>query len=824
MTRLRYALVSILVVCLGCLGGFFHEGPEYNEIIDSFYENISNRISSEKKIQLTVPANFEMKDHVSRLTGAFRATESGDAISNVILASMIDLKLSGRIDVPETWRKYMMSIRSSDVNPGAPSDSLKNGQLLSSLYNWCTNVGEFELHYQDSHWVRARIAEFGNVQPTRDVVRLAIRFHSLYVAWRGYRILTSMVSQMAIYQTVARITPLSLKTVASTSRGDRKLFEMIETFDDRLVSDNRQYYDKEEFHREINKIVPTPYQVDADYFPTCNHWVQFCARDHQVVTELITVAQEMAPFMTAHGSTFWEQLEIVAAEENLQPLMEAYRQLCEYFHKGVPFDELFEYYTLVSKISQEIKRFGDHIELEALRAQSAALHPLQTIDSISKAQVQSIKDQDESQLDEIAVFLLRGKANLVMNYAEEFLQEKRLGPVDKFIPHDRARRKQIEHIAFLLSDVMSTDYIIDIERVVHQIGFDVYHSSLPTVIKHKVSQFTNFLQEEIKERTATKAEKSHKGSKPARETLIEWDDDLSAALGSMKLIKPLANQLKAAKKDFKTASQGPGALTQEKCIEQFNLSVKMALDDYENSHIQPTFDFPLHENPEIWQAILRTTKRELGAIHQSNADILIKILSRIQRIVKNIPVFDRIYYTLERVKFNDRKWILRNVGNQWKANERRVEDHWKVNKQKMDEAEFSALNEIYMKIINNSKAKVISYETWRKKILPIFAVLPTDLVNVLGDIFADQSKGFLLNRLKPQYANFLTTQLHIRLRKPNPPKPNTDEKTSKELLLEELEQEVSSRRRSLEEAHLRLDQEAVAREFTQDMNRDGLIT
>ncbi|POW10373.1 hypothetical protein PSHT_08799 [Puccinia striiformis] len=142
----------------------------------------------------------------------------------------------------------------------------------------------------------------------------------------------------------------------------------------------------------------------------------------------------------------------------------------------------------------------------------------------------------------------------------------------------------------------------------------------------------------------------------------------------------------------------------------------------------------------------------------------------------------------------------------------------------MDEAEFSALNEIYMKIINNSKAKVISYETWRKKILPIFAVLPTDLVNVLGDIFADQSKGFLLNRLKPQYANFLTTQLHIRLRKPNPPKPNTDEKTSKELLLEELEQEVSSRRRSLEEAHLRLDQEAVAREFTQDMNRDGLIT
>ncbi|POW10384.1 hypothetical protein PSHT_08800 [Puccinia striiformis] len=433
-----------------------------------------------------------MKDHVSRLTGAFRATESGDAISNVILASMIDLKLSGRIDVPETWRKYMMSIRSSDVNPGAPSDSLKNGQLLSSLYNWCTNVGEFELHYQDSHWVRARIAEFGNVQPTRDVVRLAIRFHSLYVAWRGYRILTSMVSQMAIYQTVARITPLSLKTVASTSRGDRKLFEMIETFDDRLVSDNRQYYDKEEFHREINKIVPTPYQVDADYFPTCNHWVQFCARDHQVVTEL-------------------KKSNALVITLNLKPF-----------------------------------------------APNLALHPLQTIDSISKAQVQSIKDQDESQLDEIAVFLLRGKANLVMNYAEEFLQEKRLGPVDKFIPHDRARRKQIEHIAFLLSDVMSTDYIIDIERVVHQIGFDVYHSSLPTVIKHKVSQFTNFLQEEIKERTATKAEKSHKGSKPARETLIEWDDDLSAALGSMKLIKPLANQLKAAKKDFKTASQGPG--------------------------------------------------------------------------------------------------------------------------------------------------------------------------------------------------------------------------------------------------------------------------
>ncbi|POW06835.1 hypothetical protein PSTT_08683, partial [Puccinia striiformis] len=709
-----------------------------------------------------------MKDHVSRLTGAFRATESGDAISNVILASMIDLKLSGRIDVPETWRKYMMSIRSSDVNPGAPSDSLKNGQLLSSLYNWCTNVGEFELHYQDSHWVRARIAEFGNVQPTRDVVRLAIRFHSLYVAWRGYRILTSMVSQMAIYQTVARITPLSLKTVASTSRGDRKLFEMIETFDDRLVSDNRQYYDKEEFHREINKIVPTPYQVDADYFPTCNHWVQFCARDHQVVTELITVAQEMAPFMTAHGSTFWEQLEIVAAEENLQPLMEAYRQLCEYFHKGVPFDELFEYYTLVSKISQEIKRFGDHIELEALRAQSAALHPLQTIDSISKAQVQSIKDQDESQLDEIAVFLLRGKANLVMNYAEEFLQEKRLGPVDKFIPHDRARRKQIEHIAFLLSDVMSTDYIIDIERVVHQIGFDVYHSSLPTVIKHKVSQFTNFLQEEIKERTATKAEKSHKGSKPARETLIEWDDDLSAALAT-------CQSTQSRKERFQDGFTRPRALTHEKCIEQFNLSVKMALDDYENSHIQPTFDSHSMKTRRFGRPS-EDDKERTWSDPSIECRYFDQNLSRIQRIVKNIPVFDRIYYTLERVKFNDRKWILRNVGNQWKANERRVEDHWKI--------------------INNSKAK--SYLTRRG-----------------GKKYSQSSRH---NMQTFDY------QLHIRLRKPNPPKPNTDEKTSKELLLEELEQEVSSRRRSLEEAHLRLDQEAVAREFTQDMNRDGLIT
>lgn len=146
---------------------------------------------------------------------------------------------------------------------------------------------------------------------------------------------------------------------------------------------------------------------------------------------------------------------MLAAKENLKPLVEAYEQLCEFFRNGFPYDRLFDYYNLVSKISNQLKIFGDHEEKVLL-----GLARVQTRDmSISMAQAQSKKKGGQLMASELPMKVLQDKANLVMNYAEELHQARSLGPVIEFYPNVRAEKEQIarigESIAFRITSLLS---------------------------------------------------------------------------------------------------------------------------------------------------------------------------------------------------------------------------------------------------------------------------------------------------------------------------------------------------------------------------------
>ncbi|WAQ84952.1 hypothetical protein PtA15_5A525 [Puccinia triticina] len=553
-----------------------------------------------------------------------------------------------------------------------------------------------------------------------------------------YRISSTMVAQMAIYQSIGNLPPLTAADLESIPHEDSSLLEIMQAFD-RLVSRNHRFESAENFNREVAKVIPIPYHLQLDFFPVCDHWVRSSGeREYHVVSQLIEVCQEMAPSMAAHGPLFWQQLERLAVLEDLMPLYEAYQQLCDFFQKGVPFDRLFEYYKLVSKISSSLKSFGD-------------FHG-NTHSSISMPRSQAT-NKDGMVLTEQFEFetpVLKHKANLLMNYAEELHQARSLGLTPEFHPNIRAEKEQIERI-----DILSANDGIKLSDVVDQLGSDVFRTSLPGVIKHKLSQFAQFIKDEMQELTAS----TNPASKSAkmREILKEWDPHLSAALKEgVKINESLPEQLIYAVKRFKL-SQKP---TYEEKLEEYNRLVRLAIIKCENYHIYPSTIFRLHETPIVWQAMLRTTEREFATVDKLNAEILIERLSRTQRIVTNIPLFDRIYYALDEVNASERNTILQSVEERIKKWKTPTEEF----KRAMKSEEYETLTRIFTQIRRSWKTKA-RYEDWRRKLNPTLPSFPSDLVKIIADMFGDSSRQFLMKKLDSRWHHFLDWNVKPYLRR-----------------------------------------------------------
>jgi hypothetical protein len=390
--------------------------------------------------------------------------------------------------------------------------------------------------------------------------------------------------------------------------------------------------------------------------------------------------------------------------------------------------------------------------------------------------------------------------------------------------------------ALLLSDIVSLDYVIKPSHLVHQLGYDLYRTNLPVVIKHKVSQFTEFLYEEIRKITAPMMTPNEPAQE--RETITEWDSNLSATLQKdMSLNKPLDVQLRAASKHLDSLKESN--VGKEERVRRYNLSVLKAIRDYEHSHIFPTTTLRLHESPTTWQAILRTTERELATIDKRNAEILIDSLSRTQRVVRNIPVFDRICkssvsymltnslpdqkikkniinptlmhimfvilafypkdYILNTIKGSKRTHILQKVKSRLNELKKSNNDH-----------EFQPLNDILKRMTDNSNLREIPSEHWRRSFLPDVQTLPTELAMMLGDMFDDYSRPILIKILKPECQEFLAKNLHALLRQ--------------DLLLEEVQLELRNHRELLANAYLRLDQEKLALKLSNGSTRFGLLS
>jgi hypothetical protein len=348
---------------------------------------------------------------------------------------------------------------------------------------------------------------------------------------------------------------------------------------------------------------------------------------------VVKVCQDIAPSIIAQKEYFWEQLEIVSIRDNIQPLIKAYQKFCQYFKDGAPFDKAFEYYKLVTSITNDLIQME---EAEAKRIRSAHIDKLAVVQApTSQTKGSDAEESEETIVREELERAMRHKVNLAMNYVEELYQGLRSGTVrDKFHPTTRADEEQIHEIgqwfcleikltrvliqmfidlvlapfkAILLRDLMTPQHIKDLEEVDYKINLEVSKTDLPEVVKNKVNALTSILHTRIQ------------NSKVAQSTYSSVES--AGELWSQTLAEAFSSQL-------------------------HDTSVTTSHDEQLVS-TRPS----LQNNPVIWRGLRSTIEREFTTMNSVNADILKNCLRRVQTYFTTQEISQRICESLICIQF-----------------------------------------------------------------------------------------------------------------------------------------------------------------------------
>ncbi|PLW40671.1 hypothetical protein PCASD_08353 [Puccinia coronata f. sp. avenae] len=198
--------------------------------------------------------------------------------------------------------------------------------------------------------------------------------------------------------------------------------------------------------------------MNLTHFENMVDGVKLCSQEYFVVKELVSLCRKKAPLMKLNNPTFWKDLQKIADEEQLQPVMEAYQDLCNYFKDGTPLGMTFDYYQIISRITLTLKKF----KLDGTKKlNNTPVVPLPDPSGKNKeSQSWLFATRTESEIE--SNFLIH-KVNLFMNYASENDQFKKTRKRDSFQHNPRATKSQITEIATQLCIIFSHHADMEIE-------------------------------------------------------------------------------------------------------------------------------------------------------------------------------------------------------------------------------------------------------------------------------------------------------------------------------------------------------------------------
>ncbi|KAI9623334.1 hypothetical protein KEM48_009494 [Puccinia striiformis f. sp. tritici PST-130] len=662
---------------------------------------------------------------------------SGASFQALLVTSLVDIYLCGKIDITETWERYMVTdfdkqappssgkksvsptgIKSlspparrkkSNSPPGKKSlppagkESLSDSnqrliELHERLRRWCMLSGStIDIQHDLQGWMNQKMYEIDHWEVVPQAAwELAANFVTLSMVWKQHRITHHMVTQMALFRHFEQFERFEgipdeiSKTITRVGGKNAENVRVIRRFYKWANSNARTLDTPRIFHSVVTSILPEPHALAMIFFPTISDYAQSCKQEYFAITELVTLCQEIGPRMASQDKTFWERLEIVAEAENLQPLMRAYQDLCHHFKDGAPLEKMFEYYQLINRISLEFKQLKERETRQMISAHIDQLSRIESKDSAVFEKGQARKADHGRIAKEKFDRVLRDRVNLVANYAEELYQSTRMGFHTKdFQPTRRATNHQLYQIASLLCGISSPIQKLNLNRkdidrisvVNGDFNMAVYNSRLPTVIKHKMNSLSSIIQ--------------HKavlyGFKAPSDP--HQPDERMWKLWSKELLEAMEVQEDSGKE-----------------IERL----------------------PLGDNLKIWKAVKSTTDREFRTVTEPNAEILVNFLDRAHRTIWSQYIFDKIYETISNIgTFDERKIALGFVWNQLK----KLEPESDGSQRLITRWEFNNLKKVYDSMHENLKE--VSSSLWQVKVLPRISNLSIDLQKLMDDIFEE---------------------------------------------------------------------------------------
>ncbi|PLW54022.1 hypothetical protein PCANC_09501 [Puccinia coronata f. sp. avenae] len=418
------------------------------------------------------------------------------AFKHVLAFGLMRLNGLEKVEVGDTWEHYVIAdaasdcvkIRSSSARGQKAFSNFGRKDLFEdasriTLRALADQLKNLYIHYSEDsafwdkksslHEIIDQLSPWEEEHLTPDSWGLSVRFYHLSMMWKRRIFLHDIVTQMAIFGHFGKDPNPIPETITQKLGGrinqiDKAAIKSVYKW----VQLPCQYDEAGELNNAIEQIIPKPHDLSITHISNMSNGIKRCSQEYFAVTEFILVCRKQAPMMNLKHPTFWKDLEKIADEENLKPVMQAFQDLCLYFQNGTPLGRTFEYYQMVSRITHEFKQLN-----------------MNKTQIISHTQLDHLS-QDANEIVE-SIFLYE-RVNLLLNYAAELDQFRKSNKIDIFQPSPRATKSQIEHLSTQICMIFSQKFDTEeegldwMDETFFQLNDAVVHSQLPSMIKDRV--------------------------------------------------------------------------------------------------------------------------------------------------------------------------------------------------------------------------------------------------------------------------------------------------------------------------------------------------
>ncbi|KAA1095278.1 hypothetical protein PGT21_014790 [Puccinia graminis f. sp. tritici] len=640
------------------------------------------------------------KHHVDKITQVLQEIDDGSSrLSTMIVKDLANVVRGGRIQLDESWEKYMVASRFSRTSTDSKfaKASLQEKKVRQLLHSWCNGsvIGWSRLSSDPKGWEISVIKskELQTLKVNQETVSLAIDFHTFSMAWRSSFVYDSIAYALAHFKIVSAWPRVSNKLIDKLSKNcNPKILSKVDGF-----------------HKVMKMLqVTMPYREEPI---RCGGVLEY---QMHVLNDFIFVSQMLRQpsINEEYFSRFWTSLELFSSEIGIENLANDFQEIWGYFSNGRRFDMSFEYYNLLSKIGLNIHK---EFESERLKPLSTGANKIPKDEVVASTKNSShfyhtlFKDVTDGQ------DLVFHKFQFSLHYVEELLKEvkKSKNSLENFYPRPRVTKPQLLQIAQLAYDYMMPIYQDNEFVTNYNLNVELEGNKFPVLIQ---GFFFKFLGTDYRDKRVNNNQLANMIKRFQRNSKFQFGKkymEFKQILSRMEL------ELES------------GSSKKEEIKIKFSNEIWDAMVECENQLMLPHDRIVIHQHKIEHKQFDLVLTKYLNYISLINAEKLIKLIGKGNQLRRNSLIVNRLYYFMMIKDEKEKRSIFLHVGKELK-----------ILKEKMIPEEWNVLWEIYES--TRKKIKPSAYSIWKEQVILKITKLPFHSAKILDDILFDCSKEYLL--------------------------------------------------------------------------------